>query len=174
MADRTNKQAEVTVFAADNKQITSTTDGSKERLDTSGTVTIENNESPTKYQLKSDVDYTTGSTLTSASDTTLATYTGDGVIDFIAVTNPNSANWEVAIEIDGTERFRATMDGLGSTLGLTGTATEPIWVQTANKQFRYHPTPEIGFSTSFSIKAKATGSNTTVYHLVLYRERVDT
>lgn len=175
MADLNDRSTNVSIHnESTDDAVTTTTDGSKVRLDTSGTVTIENNESPTKYQLKSDVDYTTGSSLNTSTDTTLVTYSGDGVVSFIAVTNPTTSNFEVAIETDGTERLRLTMSGLGSTLGLTGTSGEPIWTQTANKQFRYHPTPELGFSTSFTVKAKATVSTTTVYHMVLYKERVDT
>lgn len=169
MADRGNRQAEVTPFGPGNKQITSTTYGAKELLDVNATVS--GDESPTKYQLLSDIEYTTATTVTTAADVTLFTYSGVGVLTFIAVTNATSSNYEVAVFVDGTERLRTTMTGLGSTLGLTDGST-PIWVQTANKQFRYHPTPEIGFTTSFSIKAKATVGSQDLYHMILYKEKV--
>ena len=173
MADINDPTINVNIWDdAKTKSVDVLNDGSYNRLAVDAAATIVNNESPTRYQLKSDIDYTTGSSLVTGSDTTIATYTGDGVLSFIAITNPTTSNYEVAIEVDGTERLRITMSGLGSTLGLTGSTNEPIWTQTANKQFRYHPTPELGFTTSFSILARATVGSTTVYHAVLYKERV--
>ena len=168
MADRANRQAEVTAFGPGNKQITSTTSGSKELLDVSAIIT--NNESPTKYQLKTDYD-ATGDTITSASDTTLYTFSGSGVLNFIGVSNATTSNYEVAIFVDGTERFRITMGDLGSVLGLTSGST-PMWCETANKNFRFRPYEGIGFTTSFTVKARATGSNTTVTHITMFKEKV--
>ena len=147
--------------------VITTTSGSKVLLDVNATVS--NDESPTKYQLLSDYD-ATGTSITT-SDTELFSYSGVGVISFIAITNATTSNYEVIINVDGTERLRINMSDLGSVLGLTGGTVEPIWTQTANKQFRYHPTPEIGFTTGFSIEARATTGTTTVTHLVLYKEK---
>jgi len=140
------------------------------RVPVDANATIVNNESPTRYQLKTNYD-ATGDTLTSASDTVLDSYTGDGVLTFVAVTNPTTSNYEVAIEIDGTERIRITMGDLGSSLALTS-GTTPIWTETANKNFRYRPYEAIGFTTGFRVLAKATGANTTVTHMVMYKERI--
>ncbi len=174
MADISNPTQNVTLFGGDNpalaKAITSTTDGSKERLDVDSYATIVNNESPTRYQLKTDYD-ATGDLLTSAADVELFSYTGDGVIDLICVSNSVSSNYLVAIEIDGTERIRITMNDLGSNLALTS-GTTSFWTETANKNFRYHPNSEVGFSTGFRVLARATGANTTVTHFVAYRERI--
>ena len=167
MADRNNRQAEVSLWGPSNKQLTSTTIGGKELLDVNATVS--NDESPTKYQLLTDYD-ATGTSVTT-TDTELFSYSGIGVVSFIAVTNATTSNWEVVINVDGTERFRITMSDLGSTLGLTD-GYAPIWTQTANKQFRYHPTPEIGFTTGFSVEGRATTGSTTLSHLILYKEKV--
>ena len=170
MADITDYSQNVSIHDESNDAaVTTTTSGSKVLLDVNATVS--NDESPTKYQLLTDYDVT-GTIVTSASDAELFSYTGVGVVSFIAVTCATSASWEIVINTDSTERLRITMGALGNTLGLTGTGGEPIWTQTANKQFRYHPTPELGFKTSFSVEAKATGANVTLTHLVMYKEKV--
>jgi len=171
VADRANRQAEVTPFGPDNKQITSTTDGAKERLDVNvdGSVAIDYDESPTKYQLKTNYN-ATGVSVASSPDTTLYTYTGDGVIDLVAVNCTTSSGWGVDIIIDGTSRLRVNMTDLGSNLGLTNSAFAVV-AETANKQFRWRPA-QIGFTTSFTVKAYATGSTVTLSHLVMFRERI--
>ena len=150
---------------AKTKSVTVTTDGSKERLDVNAA--IDYDESPTKYQLKTHKD-TTGTVVTT-SDTTLFTFTGQGVIDLVACNSATSSNWGVVIIIDGVERLRLTMAELGSDLGLTDSNFD-IVAQTANKQFRWKPT-QIGFSTSFTVKAYATTGTQTLPHLILFRER---
>jgi hypothetical protein len=173
MADLSDQSTDVSLHSAsDNTQkIEMILDGSIYRLPVDANATIVNNESPTRYQLKTDYDASTGSSLVTGSDTTLYTYSGDGTLSAVAVTNPNTSNYEVVIDIDGTERLRITMSDIGSTLGLTDGAF-PIWATNANKQFRFHPTPELGFTTGFTIKARATTGSTTVYHFVMFKERV--
>jgi len=153
------------------KSVTVTTDGSKERLDVNvaGAVSIDYDESPTKYQLKTDFD-ADGTSVASSPDTTLFTYSGSGVMDLVSVNCLTSSNWGIDIEIDGTSRLRITMSELGSDLGLTDGNFDVV-SQTANKQFRWHPS-QIGFTTSFTIKAFATGSTVTLNHLIMFRERV--
>jgi len=176
MADITNPTTNVSVYGGDNesdltKAVTVTTDGAKERLDCdiTGTVNIDNNESPTKYQLKTAYDIT-GTALNTSTDTELFTYSGSGVIDLIAVNSLTSSNWEIVIDVDGTERLRITMSALGSSLGLTNSDYD-VAVTTANKQFRYHPVA-MGFATDFTIKAKATTGSPNVNYMVMYRERL--
>ncbi len=175
MADITNPTANVTIFGGDNpalaKAITSTTVDTKERLDVdvTGSVSIDYDESPTRYQLKTNYN-ATGTSVASSPDTTLYTYTGAGVIDLVAVNCLTSANWGIDIYIDGTSRLRITMSQVGSDLGLTNGAFD-IVAETANKQFRWHPS-QIGFTTNFTVKAYATGSTVTLNHLVMFRERV--
>jgi len=154
-----------------NKQVTVTTDGSKERLDVdvTGSVSIDYDESPTKYQLKTNYN-ATGTSVASSPDTTLFTYSGAGVIDLVAVNCLTSSNWGVDILIDGTSRLRITMSDLGSNLGLTNSAFDVV-AETANKQFRWKPA-QIGFTTSFTVKAYATGATVTLNHLILFRERI--
>ena len=147
--------------------VTTTTVGSKVYLDTASTIV--NNESPTKYQLKTDYD-ATGDSVASSPDTTLYTYSGAGVIDLVAINCTTSSSWGVDIIIDGTSRLRITMTDLGGNLGLTN-SDFAVAAETANKQFRWRPT-QIGFTTSFTIKAFATGATVTLAHLIMYREKV--
>lgn len=172
MSDGSNITDNVTLF----KENTSTAidvinDGTYERLacDVYGSVSIDYDESPTRYQLKSNYN-ASGTSVASSPDTTLYTYTGQGVIDLVAVNCLTSANWGVDIIIDGTSRLRISMPDLGSSLGLTSVGFDVV-VETANKQFRWHP-QQIGFTSSFAINAYATGTTVTLNHLVLFRERV--
>jgi hypothetical protein len=173
VADLGDQTTDATIWSEDRtKSVDVMTDTlGKNRLLTEGTVTIANNESPTKYQLKTDYD-ATGDTITSAADAVLFSYTGDGTLNFVAVTNATSSNYEIAIEIDGTERLRITMNNLGSVLGLISGST-PFWTETANKAFRFRPYEGVGFTTGFRILAKATGANTTVTHFTMFKERVE-
>ena len=169
MADLSDRNTDVSIHDnATNAAVTTTAGiGSKVLLDVNATVS--GDESPTKYQLLTDYD-ATGTSVTTA-DTELFSYTGIGVLSFVAVSSGTSSLWEVIINIDGTERIRISMADLGSNLGLNS-GTTPIWVGTANKEFRYHPTPEIGFTTSFSVEARATSGTQSLTHLVLYKEKV--
>lgn len=153
---------DVTIKNDDGTKIVSViTDGSVERL------AVDSRDRPaTYYQLKTSIG-TTGTSV-STTDVTLYTYTGAGVIDFISVSDATSSAYEVAIFIDGTERFRISMSDLGTTLGLTN-GDSVMWASTANKVFEYRPSA-IGFTTSFALKARATTGTRTLYHMVLFRE----
>ena len=173
MGDLNDQTQDVSIHDdTDDVAVTTTTDVSKRWLDVqiqdSIDVVVTDSESPTKYQLKTDYD-ATGVALNTSTDTTLYTFSGSGVIDLIAVNSLTSSNFEVSISIDGTERIRIAMSDLGSALGLTNSDYD-IVAETANKQFRYHPI-EVGFTTSFTVKAKATVATPNVKHLVLFRER---
>jgi len=144
-------------------------DGAIFRVPVDSKTTIVDNEALTKYKLKSDFD-AAGVALNTSTDVSLFSFTGNGAIDFIAVTGSN-AFYEIAIKVDGTERIRITMAELAS-VGLSNAVNLEMWVETANKNFRYHPQNDIGFATTFEILAKATQAPlATVEHLVLFRER---
>jgi len=135
------------------------------------TIAITSDESLTKFQLKTDYD-ATGTSVASSPDTLLYTYSGAGVIDLVAVNSTTSSSWGIDIRVDGTSRLRIKMADLGSALGLTNSDFTVV-AETANKQFRWHPS-QIGFTTSFSIYAYATGSTVTLNHLVMFREKLST
>jgi len=150
------------------KNVSTVTDGAVERLAVDAVAVVTSDESATKFQLKSDYD-AIGVALNTSTDTSLFNFTGAGVIDLIAVNSLTTANFEVTIKIDGTERIRITMADLGAALGLTNSDFD-IVAETANKQFRYRPN-SIGFTTSFEVLAKATTASPNVRHLVLFREK---
>lgn len=133
-----------------------------------GSVSIDYDESPTRYQLKTNYN-ATGTSVTT-TDTSLFTYSGAGVIDLVAVNSTTSSSWGIVINIDSTERLRITMGDLGSNLGLTN-SDFVIVAETANKQFRWRP-EQIGFTTSFTIEAYATTGTVTLNHMIMFRERV--
>jgi len=154
-----------------NKKVTITTDDDKERLDVNakidGGVAIVSDESPTKYQLKTN--YNTSGTVVTTDDTLLFQFTGQGVIDLVAVNCLTSSGWGVVLMVDYVERLRITMADLGNSLGLTNSDFD-IVTETANKQFRWNPT-QIGFKERFSIYAYATGANVNLNHLIMFREK---
>jgi len=155
------------------KSVTVTTDGVKERLDCNmdgSEVIISDSESATKYQMQTDYD-AVGTLLNTSTDSVLFTDSGTGTLDFVAVTGTNS-NFEIVITIDGTERIRITMAELAA-IGLSNATNVPFWAETANKNFRYSPNIPAGYTTNFTVSAKATGAPlATVDHLILYRERI--
>ena len=107
--------------------------------------------------------------LNTSTDTVLKTVTGDGRLDFISI-DSSSANYEVILEIDSVEIMRISMNDLGSNLGLANASNVPIWVETANKNFRLHPNAEgMDFTSNFTIKAKATSGTPSLTWLVKYR-----
>lgn len=171
MADVLGTQ-EVTIWDKEEaRAVTVTTDGSKEMLDVNvaGSVSIDYDESPTKYQLKTNYDVS-GTSVGTSPDTQLYTFSGAGVIDLVAINSLTSSSWGVVIKIDGVERLRITMINLGSNLGLTN-SDFVIVAETAHKQFRWRP-EQIGFTTSFTILAYATTGTVTLNHLIMFRERV--
>lgn len=146
------------------KAVTLTTDGSKERLDVSTPADTD----PTQYTLEFDTDFT-GIVVTNAADVDIVSVTGSGLIDFIRISS-GSSGYEIAIEIDGVERFRGTMNNVGNDVALSNATNVQIWVDTANKNFGFNPSEGVGYATSFKVKAKATGANVTLTHLMQYRE----
>jgi len=147
---------------AGDKKVTVTTDGAKERLD----VTLGDELS---FQLQAftpefhfDV---AGVALNTSTDTSLYSETGVGKIDFVAIASGTS-NYEVIIKVDGVEILRIEMGELGSDIGLANATNVPLWVETANKNFRYSPKQGVDFTTSFEVLAKATTGTPTVTWLI--------
>jgi len=166
MADIKDYTRNVSIFDdTANSPVSTTLVGSKRLLDVNASA------DPTQYSPEFDYD-TTGDVVTSGADATLFTFSGAGVIDMIAVTCATSSSWSIIVDIDGVEKFRISMTELGSTLGLTGATQNLIYTATANKQFRWLPRGAAGFTTSFSVKARATGADVTLYHITNYRKLV--
>ena len=91
-----------------------------------------------------------------------------GRLDSVSI-GSGSSNYEVAIEIDGVEEIRITMSELNG-IGLSNASNVPLWVETADKNFRYHPKVPTGFDTDFKISAKATSGTPSIRWLITYRE----
>ena len=175
MADINDLTQNVNLWNDDkSKSVTVTTDGAKERLDCNidgSSIIVSDSESATKYQMRTDFD-AVGDILNVSTDVVLHEVTGQsGTLDFVAVTGTNS-NFEIAVEVDGTERIRISMTELGA-IGLANATNVPFWAEVALKNFRYSPNIPVGYITGFRILALATKSPLpTVTHLTLYRERV--
>jgi len=176
MADIDDLTQNVTIWDnAKGKNVTVSTDGAKERLDCNidgSTVVVSDSESATKYQMKTDFHAAADAdALNTSTDVVLTSVTGTGTLDFVAIAGSTS-NYEIAIEVDGTERIRITMAEL-SQIGLSNATNVPFWAETANKNFRYSPNIPVGYTTGWRILAKATTTPTpSVTHLALYRERI--
>ncbi len=153
-------------------KVTTTTDGAKELLDVSAKI-IGGSFNLGAFTPK--VNFSVANTVTNAStDTSILSVTGEGKVDFIGIDGSNS-NYEIILKVDGTEIFRIGMSTVGSTLGLTGATGLPLpmWTETANKNFRYHPNEGVDFTTSFEILVKAEGTPLpTVNFLITHRETI--
>ena len=168
MADDNDRTLDVSIHDDTSEDAVETvyTSG-KRRLCVDSVTTISGDESPTKYQLRSHKDsqsITTGAFQEIFSATTI------GLLDFVA-TSTNSANYEIAIEIDGTIQLQTTMGELG-VIGLSNAVNVNIWAENANKNYRYRPLEGSGFSISCRVLARATVSTQTIDHIVLWREKV--
>lgn len=144
------------------------TDGSIERLavnaNITGGVTIK------AFTTKFDSEVDTPVVLNTSTDTLLFEVTDTkGKLDFIAINSATSSNFEIILVIDGVEEARIPMSGL-NTLGLTTPNNVPMWADTANKNFRYHPSEGDDFLTGFAIKARATTGTPSVFWGVKHRE----
>jgi len=175
MADQNDLTTNVALYEeGKSTSVTTETDGSgNERLHCNmdgSEVIISDSESATKYQMKTYFD-AIGLTLNTTTDDILFSVTGTGTLDFVAVTGSN-ANFEITIEVDGSERIRISMAELAS-IGLGNATNVPFWAETANKNFRYSPNIPVGYTTGFRIMAISTGNPlASVKHMTLYRERV--
>jgi hypothetical protein len=98
-----------------------------------------------------------GTALNTSTETVLFTESSVGKIDFISIAGSNS-NYEVILEVDTVEVLRITMADLGSGLGLANATNVPIWVETANKNFRYSPKQGVDFTSQFTLSAIATAN----------------
>jgi len=166
MADDANVTDNFTIWSEDGaKAVTVTTDGAKERLDVTLGTTAE-------FQLRAwvpliDFD-ATGVSLNTSTWDTLLTITGEGKLDFIACVGGSSL-YRVRVTVDGTEAFDIAMSDLNA-IGLANATNVPMWAETANKNFRYHPQTEVDFQTSLLVEAKSTSATPNLKHLITYRE----
>ena len=167
MADLNDLTQNVNIWNdAKTKSVTVTTDGSQERLDVQalidgGTFSLQ--------PFTPTFDYSVADTaLNTSTDTSLKLVTDVGKIDFIAIAGSLST-WEVVLKVDGSEVLRIIMSDLGSDLGLANATNVPLWVETANKHFRFSPKQGVDFTTSFELLAKATSGSPTVNWLAQYR-----
>jgi len=125
------------------------------------------------FQLQPFVPYTvfdsTGVNVTSGAWVTLLSLTTQqGKLDFIACVAGGSG-YRVRMTVDAIVAFNIAMSDLGS-IGLSNATNVPIWVETAGKNFRYHPKTEVDFTDSLLIEVQATGSDVTISSLINYRE----
>jgi hypothetical protein len=156
MADDDNVTDNVTLWDnAGDREVSIITDGADERLAVDAALTSGNFQlQPFLPDFHFDV---AGTILNTSTDTVLYEELGRGKIDFICIVGSNS-NYEVVIEADGTEVIRISMADLGSSLGLANATNVPIWVETANKNFRYSPKQGVDFTTGYKLLAKATST----------------
>ena len=167
MADRNNRQAEVSLWGPDNKQLTSTTGIGKEYLD----VLMPGDQT---FQLQAfspvTVYNSTGVSLNSTTWTTLLTQTETGKLDFIAC-SAGTSNYRVRLTVDGVEAFDVAMSDLNA-IGLSNATNVPMWAETALKNFRYYPNQPVDYTTDVLVEAMATTGTATLYYLITHRDAV--
>jgi hypothetical protein len=172
MADISDKIQNVNIVGTDESMPADVVevDGVKRlAVDILGAVTISGDESPTKYQARF-FHNSTGVSVGTGADVSLLLFNGEGVLDFIGI-GFNAATYEVIIKIDGVEQLRISSSQLAA-IGLQNTTTSPMWIETADKNFRFNPQEGAGFSTSFEVLARSTSGTVTARTLITYREKV--
>lgn len=166
LPDDQAKNVEI-VNTANDKSVTISTNGSREELDVNlgDTFSFQLQAFPPKFDFS-----VSGTSLNTSTDTSLKSVTSTtGKIDFIAIA-ASLATYEVIIKIDAVEVLRIKMSELGSDVGLANATNVPLWVETANKNFRYSPKQGVDFTDSFEVLAKAVSGTPSVNWLVSYRE----
>jgi hypothetical protein len=157
--------------STDPKPITYTEASGKRRLDVNAAITGEVtlasslprwDYSATSVGLTNGVDY---DVLTIGPGVT-------GFVDFIQIICKNS-NYEIAIEIDGTEQLRISQGDLG-TIGLlnSNSTTVPLYAASASKIFTVHPNQPFHFADELHVivQAQAAGNNIDGF-MVTWREQ---
>jgi hypothetical protein len=169
MADLNDLTQNVNIWNDDkSKSVTVTTDGAKERLDVAASI------EGGSFQLQPFIplfDFSVADiALNTSTDTSLFSESGHaGKIDFISIAGSIST-WEVVIKVDTVEILRIPMSQLGSDLGLSNATNVPLWVETANKNFRFSPDEGVDFTDNFEVLAKAITGSPTVNWLVNHRD----
>jgi hypothetical protein len=163
MGDLNDPTKNVTLYDENGNQVELILDGAIWRLAVDALITGGN------FQLQPflpDFHYSiAGTALNTSTDTVLYTESGTGKIDFICVAGSNS-NFEIAIDVDGTEVLRIPMSDL-ATLGLSNATNVPIWAETANKNFRYSPKQGVDFTTEYTLSAKSTTTPVTTVNWLI-------
>ena len=148
------------------KKVTTTTDGSKERLD----VSAQTVEGVGAFTTELDHAHDLTIELNTSTDTSIFSHTDTGKLDFIEMTC-TSGNWEAIIKMDGVEKIRIDVGALDSDHGLTN-GDSPVWATTASKRFRIKFPGGGDFLTSFELLAKATSLTPDITsYLVMHREQ---
>ena len=168
MADITDLTQNISIHDdTDDVAVTTTTDGSKRRLDVQalidgGTFSLSPFVPKTSYDA-------TGVAITTTWTTLKEITTTQGKLDFIA-TSTGTSNYKIRLTVDGTECFDVSMAALGS-IGLSNAVNVDIWAETALKNFRYRPQAPVDFTTGYKIEAAMTTGTGTVKYMILHRER---
>lgn len=94
-----------------------------------------------------------------------------GKLDFIAAAS-GASTYKIKLTIDGSVVYDVAMSEL-SAIGLSNAPNVEMWVETADKNFRYHPNLPVDFTDSMKVEAIATAAGTQIVkHLIMYREAV--
>ena len=169
MADTNDLTQNVTLFDnAKAKNVTVITDGANERL------AVDADISGGNFQLQPMepvvVVDTTGVTTNASTWDTIVNFTGEGRLDFVALSSTLSS-YRVRVTIDAVEIFDLAMSDLNA-LGLSNATNVPLWAETADKNFRYHPTDSGDFITSLKIEVMSVTATPVVKSLISYRKVV--
>lgn len=107
-----------------------------------------------------ELNATSWTTLLSVTDTS-------GKLDFIAMAG-SSSQYRVRVTVDGVILYNIKMADLSS-IGLSNATNVPIWAETADKNFRHHPTIPVDFISSILVEAMAISATPSVFPLISYR-----
>lgn len=167
MADLSDQTQDVAVWnEARTKAVSVITDGSVERLAVDADITGGNFDlQPFTPKVSFDA---AGVTITTAWTTILNVTATEGKLDQIACV-VNSSNYQVRLTVDSVVIFTITMANL-SALGLSNGTNIEMWVETADKNFRYHPNVPVDFTLNLKVEVSMTSGSGTLYYITHHRE----
>lgn len=111
----------------------------------------------------------TGVTLNTSTWNTILDITDTGgKLDFIGIAGSLST-YEIRVTVDSVVIFTISMSDL-SAIGLSNATNVEMWVEVADKNFRYHPNAPVDFTSNLKIEIRATTGTPTAKYLIHYRE----
>lgn len=167
MADLSDQTQNVNIWDdAKSKAVSVVTDGAIERLAVDANITGGNFD---LQPFTPKVNFDAAGVAITTSWTTILNITGkEGKLDQIACV-VNSSNYQVRVTVDSVVIFTITMANL-SALGLSNGTNIEMWVETADKNFRYHPNVPVDFTDNLKVEVSMTSGSGTLYYITHHRE----
>lgn len=167
MADLSDKTDDIAIWdEGRTKAVSVITDGAVERLAVDSNITG-GNFYLQPFTPKVSFD-SVGVAITTAWTAILDITSKEGKLDQIACV-VNSSVYQVRMTVDSVVIFTISMSDL-SALGLSNGVNVEMWVETADKNFRYHPNAPVDFTDNLKVEVSMTSGSGTLKYVTHHRE----